>query len=57
MGAAKLADLAKNIEYLAKALDKGEGESGAGIESISKLMEDVTLILSKTKRAFDNMTA
>ena len=57
MGALKLSDAAKEIEYSAKAIQKGEEEGGLSVELITNNMEEVKRLLSETKRAFDQRAA
>lgn len=57
MGALKLSDMAKEIEYTAKAIHKGDAENGEGLKDIDASMEDIKVMLSETKRAFDKMAA
>ncbi len=57
MGAMKLSDISKDIEQIAKALNNGEAADDQTIETISKAVTDMKVMLSETKRAFDRMAA
>tara|TARA_B100001989_G_scaffold253229_1_gene239034 strand:- start:411 stop:4022 length:3612 start_codon:yes stop_codon:yes gene_type:complete len=57
MGALKLSELAKDVEYTAKAIDKGEIECEQNIKSIVETMEDIKILYSKTCKAFERLAA
>lgn len=53
MGAMKLSEIAKNIEYMAKALAQGETESRQqNIDTISQSLANLNQTLNETKDAF-----
>ena len=57
MGALKLSDMAKEIEYTAKAIHSGEADNDVDIKIIDASMDDIKSMLSETKRAFDKIAA
>lgn len=57
MGALKLSDMAKDIEYSAKAINNNDSENQGNIEDIARHMEEMKLLLSETKRAFEQKAA
>ena len=57
MGALKLADQAKDIEYMAKAIQNGDAKDGQTIQTIADAMSSVKTMLSETKKAFDKLAA
>lgn len=57
MGAIRLSDIAKEIEYNAKAIHKGEAQENQNMEGITHDMEEVKRLLTETKRAFEKKAA
>lgn len=57
MGAFKLSEIAKKVEYTAKAIHKGETEKEQTIEDIVHLMNDIEVLYEQTCQAFKRLAA
>lgn len=57
MGAVKLSYLAKDVEYIAKAVHKGEAEEGQDMQTISEALDGLRSAMEQTQQAFEDKAA
>ena len=53
MGALKLSDVAKELEYCAKAMHKDEEAEDVSMDSLSGYLNQIRDLLARTKKAFE----